>query len=332
MMMPTPGCQHVRIVEPNRMLKSIPGVRTLAQVNSITFSDARPDEEKIVVWQRPLLDSRGGVERLRKLLRRGYLVVVDCDDDPFRRHEHRLNDFLPLRGCHAIQTSTDALADVLREFNPHVAVFENQLAELPPPPEYCEGDVPVRIFFGAIAREYDWAPLVPELHAVIESRGERIEFQVLHDQRFFEALPTAAKSFDKLARYERYLELLAEADVAILPLADTRKNRLKSDLKFIECASRGVAVLASPVVYESTIEDGSTGMIFRSPAEFGQKLLSLVDDPALRRRLGEAAYAYVRDNRLLSQHFRKRYEWYIQLRSRLPELTRDLARRVGELA
>jgi glycosyltransferase involved in cell wall biosynthesis len=158
-----------------------------------------------------------------------------------------------------------------------------------------------------------------------------VAVQVVYDRPFFEALATPHKRFEPLVPYPRYQALLGASDVALLPLRDTLFSRCKSDLKFIECAAQGVTVLASPTVYEASLVDGETGLLFRTAEELEGHLRRVIDDTALRRRLAGAAYDYVRRNRLVSQHFRKRLAWYHELLDRLPELNVQLQERVPEL-
>ncbi|HKI33697.1 MAG TPA: glycosyltransferase [Gemmataceae bacterium] len=73
-----------------------------------------------------------------------------------------------------------------------------------------------------------------------------------------------------------------------------------------------------------------TGRLFRSPAEFEERLRELIGDRDLRRRLAANAYAWVREQRLLSQHYRSRYNWYFQMRERLPRLNEERRRRLLE--
>src|SRR5205823_53619 len=132
-------------------------------------------------------------------------------------------------------------------------------------------------------------------------------------------------------QYEHYEQILRTCDIALLPLKATSFNHMKSDLKFLECAGNGVVVLASPTVYEASVQDGRTGLLYRSAAEFEEKLRALIDDAALRQRLAAQAYAWVRDRRLLCQHYRQRYDWYLQMLGRLPQLNETLRQRVPEL-
>src|SRR5262249_6457079 len=155
--------------------------------------------------------------------------------------------------------------------------------------------------------------------------------QVVYDRQFFDALQTPARAFEPFSPYERYEELLRACDVALLPLEPTRFNRMKSDLKFLECAGHGVVALASPTVYERTLVDGRTGFLFRSPEECGARLRELIDGRELRRRVAQEAFAWVRDHRLLSRHYRPRHAWYLQMLDQLPRLDRQLRERVPEL-
>ena len=109
---------------------------------------------------------------------------------------------------------------------------------------------------------------MPVLNDVLAGTAIRCSVQVVYDRAFFDALETPHKLFEPLCSYERYHELLDAADIALLPLEPTRFNQHKSDLKFIECAAHAVASLASPTVYDRTIIDGETGLIYHSLDEF----------------------------------------------------------------
>lgn len=64
----------------------------------------------------------------------------------------------------------------------------------------------------------------------------------------------------------------------------------KSELKFIEAALADVPTVASPTEpYRRAIRDGENGYLARNPEEWYAALLRLVDDPALRLRVGRAA-------------------------------------------
>ena len=329
LMAPT-ACDRVRVLEPDRLSATIPGVRTVSSVKSADLNVPLPGEEKVFIWQRTIMNYPGFLPKLKELLQRGYLIVSEIDDDPLRRPEYGQNQFLSYRGCHCVQTSTEPLAEYLRQHNPHVALFQNQLAYLPSPRTYSQ-DNSLTIFFGALNRQADWQPVMPALNRILAQHSQKVRVKVLHDRQFFDALTIPNKEFEPFSPYERYQEILHTADIALLPLEFNRVNSMKSDLKFIECAGHGAAVLASPTVYERSIIDGETGLIYRSLEEFETKLQELIHNSQLRQQLARNAYEWVAENRLLSQHYQQRRDWYCQMRDRLPELNQELRDRVPEL-
>jgi glycosyltransferase involved in cell wall biosynthesis len=326
----TDFCARVRVHEPDRFLCTLPGVRTVAASQYVRLIDSPPDEDRVFVWQRCSCRYPGDLTFQHELLRRGYLVIAEIDDDPRAWEFSRDNNFYGLRSCHGVQTSTEPLAELLRQSNPNVVVFLNQLAALPPPRTYADDDR-VTLFFGALNREGDWRPLLLALNRVLTDAGERVSIRVVADQLLFDALETPARSFEPLCPYERYAELLHGSDIALLPLGPTPFNQMKSDLKLVECAGHGVVALASPTVYEGSLVDGVTGVLFRSPDEFEERLRALIADRDLRRRLSASAYAWVRERRLLSQHYRARHDWYRHMIDRLPQLNEELRERAPEL-
>jgi glycosyltransferase involved in cell wall biosynthesis len=330
MMMAPDACGPVRVLQPDLFSATIPGVRTISAAKTANLSLALPQEEKVFILQRPILTYAGELQTLRQLLSKNYLIVVEFDDDPSLWPQIAQNNFLTFRGGHCVQTTTESLAEHLRQFNPNIAIFPNQLAQLPPPRIYPK-DNSVTLFFGALNREEDWKEIMPLLNKVLASRGEQVKVKVIHDRQFFDALKTPHKDFEPMCPYDRYLEILRGCDIALLPLRQNRFNSFKSDLKFLECAAHGVAVLASPTVYEASIQQGKTGLIYHSPQEFETQLRKLIANAQHRWQIATNAYNWVKDNRLLSQHYRQRYNWYREMRSQLPRLNRELRERVPEL-
>lgn len=121
-------------------------------------------------------------------------------------------------------------------------------------------------------------------------------------------------------------------DIGLLPLIPNPVNEMKSDLKFIECAGHSLAILASPTVYEQSIIEGKTGLIYRSIDDFGEKLDALITNTQLRQEIGGTAYQWVKENRLLCQHYQQRRDWYLQMRDELPRLNQELRDRFPELS
>lgn len=320
----TKVCARVRINEPHSFLATIPGVRNLSEVKIAHLDRTFPGENKVFIWQRMLVDN---IVKQQELLRRGYLIIAEFDDDPLRWPGHQANDFLTFRSCHGVQVSTEPLARFLRQYNPNVTVFPNQLAYLPAPRTYDES-LPLTVFFGALNRELDWLPIMPLLNKVLHQYKCEVKVTVIHDRKFFDALTISNKEYLPFCSYNQYEAALHSADIAILPLQFNRFNSMKSDLKFLECAAHGVTVLASPTVYAQSIVDEETGLIYHNQAEFEEKLLLLMEDRKMRLQISQNAYDWVAKYRLLCQHYRDRYNWYQAMFDRLPELNHSLEQRV----
>lgn len=331
MLPPVGGVSDVRVIEP---------VRALATDASI-LATVRPESEMkpviagvphIAVLHRPLLLGEPGLDRVRGLIERGYLVVTEFDDHPGFLEERgvALADLLTFTAVHAVQTSTPALAAALTQYNPEIAVFPNAVSELAEPRNFTNPDR-MRLFFGALNREEDWAPYMPVLNEVLRAVGERLAVTVLHDRGFFDALDTTNKTFVPTSDYATYREHLAGSEICFMPLADTPFNRAKSDLKFLEASAARVVSLASPVVYDASIKDDDTGLLFRSPDHLRMQLLRLLAYPDAAKRMAEAARAQIAAGRMIAYQVRARTDWYHALWARRDELTASLRERVPAL-
>ncbi|MBE9144024.1 glycosyltransferase family protein [Planktothrix mougeotii] len=327
-MAPT-GCDRVRVLEPDQLSATIPGTRTISASKSIPTGSILPEEEKVFIWQRTILSYEHHLEILKKLLKEDYLMIAEIDDNPLRRREYAEHRYLSYRGCHGVQTSTKPLALFLQQFNPHVAIFKNHLLTLPPPRIYSNSRV--TLFFGALNREQDWQPIMEALNRVLLRHQTHVQVKVIHDRRFFDQLEISEKEFEPFCSYDRYNHILQSCDIALLPLMPTPVNLMKSDLKFLECAGHGVAVLASPTVYEQSIIHEETGLIYRTIQQFEMYLNELIMNTSLRRKIAMNAYHWVGDHRLLCQHYQQRRDWYLKMRDQLPSLNEELRQRVPEL-
>jgi hypothetical protein len=83
--------------------------------------------------------------------------------------------------------------------------------------------------------------------------------------------------------------------VGIAPLPDDAWTRGKCGLKVLQMMSRGRPVVASAVgVQAAQVRHGVTGFLAATPLDWVTSLTTLLEDPALRRRMGEAAKRDVR--------------------------------------
>jgi SAM-dependent methyltransferase len=330
MLSPIGGVSEVRVIEPRQALQADPSVLTKVVANT---DDPPLDVEgpRIFIFHRPLLAGDAGLERVKVLLDRGWVVVCEFDDHPDYIPVLQRPDIHNFRAVHAVQTTTKPLASVLYQYNPEIVVFENAISRLPDIENFTQNNR-MSLLFAGLNREGEWPQYVSSLNSVSKRVGERLHFEIINDRALFDALETENKSFTPLCDYETYRNILAKCEISFMPLSDTPFNRCKSDLKFIEAAACRVTALASAVVYGDRIEDGRTGVIFRTPDELEQRLSRLVANPEVARAIGDAGRQYIRDNRMLAYQLPQRAAWYQSLWERREELNRSLLARVPQLA
>ena len=314
---------------PLQELAKAPGIATSLSERKIELPRLPVEQPKIAVLQRVSIDDRDAwLRSMRQMIGAGWIVVAELDDHPellAAVHKRALNEHSwdLVRLVHAVQTSTDALVEAIRPHNPEVAVFRNDAFTLPQPAP-ARGDNALRVFFGALNREGISAQVAAALAPYAAAHPD-IEFVVVHDKAFFEALGPVRKHFSPALPYDAYLATMARCDIALMPLEGAAGERFKSDIKFVEAASRGLAVIASPVVYGESVRDGETGLIASDPAGFAEALARLHGEPGLRAQLGAAARAEIARTRRFDPA--PRLDWYRDLWRRRQPLTQAFAER-----
>jgi glycosyltransferase involved in cell wall biosynthesis len=278
----------------------------------------RWSEYDAVVLQQP----RGSawLARIRDLQAAGVRVLYEIDDYVHAVRKARDHDFkgafdkralreleLAMRVADGLICSTEWLAGRYRSFNPRVHVCRNGLdlgryaMTLPP------RDAAVIGWAGGTGHKNAVRPWLTAVADVMRARP---------DVRFH----SVGQPFDRLLAREfgderctgtpfttldTYAAAMTHIDVAIAPAGPGNFFRGKSDLRFLEAAALGQAVVADPIVYP-TIEHGVTGLHAATVDEAREHLLALVDDRAERERLGANARAYVereRDMRVMARQW-----------------------------
>ena len=121
------------------------------------------------------------------------------------------------------------------------------------------------------------------INAVAAEAGDRLKFQVVHDQSFFAALDTQHKTFTPTCDYDTYLRILGKSEVCFMPLGDTAFNRAKSDLKFIEAEQCRITGALWPARSCTPTESRrAPGSAVRDPTGFHSKLFTSRRDAGAR--------------------------------------------------
>jgi tetratricopeptide (TPR) repeat protein len=215
----------------------------------------------------------------------------------------------------AVQASMPELARRWRERTPRpVTAFPNQLTDvppLPPPPQR-----PLTIGWGGSPGHFaDWYHIAPLLEKWLHAHPD-VHLAVMNHEfaKPFVQLPPDRYRFTQFGSLADYLRFLRGLDIGLAPLLPSGYNRCRSDVKFLEYASQGVAgIYADLEPYRDSVVHGETGLLYKNEGELLHYLDQLVGDAALRHRIREQAHAYVAKHRRLEDHIGERLAFYRQL-------------------
>ncbi len=91
------------------------------------------------------------------------------------------------------------------------------------------------------------------------------------------------------------IEDLRPIDIGVMPLPDDQWARGKCGLKALQYMALGIPTVMSPVGVNSHIARDGAALLASTPAQWMNALRSLLDDPQLRARVGQAGRVRVQD-------------------------------------
>jgi Flp pilus assembly protein TadD/glycosyltransferase involved in cell wall biosynthesis len=224
--------------------------------------------------------------------------------------------FQYMRMADAIQVTGSGLAEQFRSINSRIVIFENQMATLGMVGRLASDRV-ILGWAGSSGHRRD-IEAVSDVIAQVMCVCPHVDFAYMGDEAIYRilsiALPARRITYTPPGTLDEYLNFLQKLDIGIAPLQDNPYNRCRSDIKFIEYASRGVVpVLSSLTPYKASVRHGETGFFYESPRELLSILSMLASDHDLRDRISHAAYAYVKHNRIEGVHAERRLAFYLSL-------------------
>ncbi|MFZ3062492.1 MAG: glycosyltransferase [Actinomycetota bacterium] len=281
----------------------VPGLELKRRGHSVVLDDAIDPEGlkefDVVVFQRQC--SEASWQAIQYVNSLGKLSVYELDDDLW--HIDRTNPAFSywtpekLRGVESciaesqvVTTTTPYLAERLTRFNKKIFILPNML-----PKEQWQLSKKAKdnrkLVLGWAGGTSHW-PDLRILEGTIEQLLDdytEIEFHIAG------AGPVPFKKHERLkglesVKIEQYPKLLSGFDVGLAPLVDTQFNRAKSDLKFLEYAMAGLAVVASKVEsYKGSIIHGQNGFMAKNTKDWIKYLKRLIEDAELRQRIATNA-------------------------------------------
>ena len=226
---------------------------------------------------------------------------------------HRSNAFQLLRLADATQVTGAGLLEQFGPLSPRTAVFENQVERVVRKLETSRDLVRLG-WAGSVGHTEDLREIRPVISALC-ARFPNLRFDFMGNAQqyddVFGALPAGQRTFTPPGTLEAYYDFLEGLDIGLAPIRDSSYNRCRSDVKFVEYASRGVVpVLRAITPYLQHVVHGENGFLYRNNGELGELLAKLIGDPQARAAVGRRAFAYVTSERLEGQHAPGRLAFY----------------------
>ncbi|HHH12549.1 MAG TPA: glycosyltransferase [Candidatus Moranbacteria bacterium] len=208
----------------------------------------------------------------------------------------------------AATVTTSYLADKLRQKDKEVFIITNKLSreDISWTEEYYrrrekilserdtvrEDCLSIGYFSGTLSHNKDFATITPALSLIL-TKYPQVKVAIFGPLDLDENLDKFKDRFiqNPFVPRREYFGNVAGVDIAVAPLElGNPFCEAKSELKFFEPGSMAVPTVAvANRTFSEAIEDGRDGFLAADTEEWVEKLSLLIEDPALRRRLGARA-------------------------------------------
>jgi len=313
---------YLRLIAPLRQsgIEIINGIE-----NHQVYVDRVLDGDFVIV-QREFPRDFTNYKKITKIARlEGKPVVFDIDDLLFYlpenhpdRHSGRyglslLPMFQALIEADLVSVTTTNLRTFVTDYNEKVAILPNYLDDnlwqIKQKKKKNSNEGPLTIgYMGGITHKPDLEYLIPVFLEIHKRYPDRVRFRFWGVQPPGEILsfpqvewfPSTSNNYEDFAKYFQ----TQTADIFITPLIDTKFNRCKSPIKFLEYSALGVPGVYSRLeTYTDVITHGYNGFLAYSHDEWINCLVELIEDDQLRSHLANNALDTTRSNWLLSNNY-----------------------------
>jgi tetratricopeptide (TPR) repeat protein len=347
------GDYYYRIEQPAHGLSAVPGVEVHnVDLLEITSFDTFAQVPFLVIHHMSDPDLLPLVAARRK---NGLVTIFEVADNHHASREHytessgrrdrsaEVIDTL-LRRCSALQMPSKALANRFGQMNRSHAVFPNCVTTTQTPKPRSGRFV---VGWGGSARHYaDVAYVAP---ALIEwcRRHDNVLVAIMGSRRILGLFAGDGKLSAEQLWYkppgslDSYLDFLSTLDVGIAPLLPNEFNACRSDVKYLEYASRRVVPLCSKFGPYLDLGGDERIVLFETTEQLMTHLEFLYKNPQQRKRIVDNAQTWVQEKRLdKPEQWQQRCTFYKELAENLnlkrvdmsnlrPDLLKAISKEVG---
>lgn len=107
---------------------------------------------------------------------------------------------------------------------------------------------------------------------------------------------------------------MSESDILVVPLANNQYTKGKSNIKWLEASSAKLPGVWQDITqYNKSIQDGKTGFIAKNANQWEKSIKKLIENPELRKKMGENAFKEVKENWTIQGNIGKYADFFKQV-------------------
>ncbi|MEP5765007.1 MAG: glycosyltransferase [Halieaceae bacterium] len=314
-----PQCRKYRVIQKAEMLQGLGIECRVSHIqDTVRVFNLMQEATHLMLYR--VAQSTQAEAYIAEARRLGLRIIYDIDDPIFDRRvyaDNRNLETLEPGEREALLQSSEQYLEVMRQCE-FCTVSTSAMAEL------VAGHLPLETFIWRNAVDAESALLAEQARAAAESTGDGPLIAYMsgsraHDRDFdsiaevlaqllgrheelrlmlvgYVQLPQSLTAFSErieivpFGNYFEYFAALARADLTVVPLLHDSFNECKSAIRYFEAALLGLPTVASGVgQFREVIEHGVDGYLAETPEQWLELLEQLLQQPELRRSVGERA-------------------------------------------
>jgi glycosyltransferase involved in cell wall biosynthesis len=262
----------------------------------------REGEADVVVAQRTCEPGPSGI--WQRLAREGKSrLIFEVDDDlwnvdpsnrpafAFYDADRRRRLIENVTVADAVTVTTEPLAEIVSQWNPHVHVVPNAVPAWLLDHEHPTTDRMTFGWRGGVSHSRDIGEMAKPVRSFMQRNADNTELHMIgHD--FTERVTSRRgriRHTDWLLDVRDFLKAI-DFDAGLIPLWGSTFNESKSDVALVEYSALGIPAIASGIgPYRRAAQEGSPVLLAANHKEWTQYLTMLVNESETRAQLGKQA-------------------------------------------
>lgn len=268
----------------------------------------------IIIAQRDGIDmdiSKSLVE-LSKI--HGTKIIYEIDDDLINIDETHPNfeefaikqetiKYL-ISNADTVTVPTNNLKVKLSEFNENIVVIKNSMNKcLNEENNTNKDDNIIKIgYMGTLTHKKDFELIRPAIESIKKETSQNIVFEIIgitHEELTQIKRINIPKEYERYPYFIKWIKQIIDWDIALAPLENNNINHSKSEIKYLEYSSLGIAGIYSDVgAYSEAIDNEINGILIKhnTTEEWKSAILSLIERKDLREKIVKNAKEDIEKN------------------------------------